>query len=172
MLKHAILGLLAQRERHGYEIKAAFEDLLGGTWPVNVGQVYTTLAHLERDGMVESEVVPQEALPDRKVYRLTEAGWGELMEWLAAPAATAVQLKDDFFVKVLIHSLVDAGDPLALIWRQRQACFSTLAQLNRLRSDAGLNPATALLVEGAVLRVEADIRWLDLCETRIGDLKR
>ena len=83
MFKYALLGLLAQEPRHGYDLKTAFETLLGGTWPLNIGQVYSTLSRLERDGFVESQVVPQDLLPDRKVYALTQTGLEELDRWLS-----------------------------------------------------------------------------------------
>jgi len=164
MLKHALLGLLAQESRHGYDLKNAFETMLGGTWPLNIGQVYTTLARLERDGLVESEIVPQDLLPDRKVYSLTEAGREELNRWLAGPSHGSIRLKDEFFIKFLIHQLADSGDPTPLLWKQRQVYMQTLTQLTTLRMDASLDPTTRLLMEGAILHVEADLEWLDRCE--------
>lgn len=170
MLKFALLGLLAKEPRHGYELKTLFEEILGGAWPLNEGQVYTTLARLERDGLVDCEVVQQHLLRDRKVYRLTALGWEALAEWLAEPVTGEVRIKDEFFVKVLIHSLVDSGDPLALIWSQREEYLRALAELNDLRSG-DQTAATMLLLEGAALHVEADLRWLDICESRIDDLR-
>ena len=169
MLKFALLGLLAQEPRHGYDLKNAFETTLGGTWPLNIGQVYTTLSRLERDELVESQVVPQELLPDRKVYALTEAGQEELDRWLVEPTKGSIRLKDEFFIKLLVHQLVASDGAVALIWKQRQVYMQKLAQLTALRSDPVLNPTTALLVEGAILHVEADLEWLNLCEERLGE---
>ncbi len=171
MLKYALLGLLAQAARHGYDLKNAFEAMLGGTWPLNIGQVYTTLARLERDGLVESQVVPQDLLPDRKVYSLTGAGREELARWLAEPTTGSIRLKDEFFLKLLAHQLAGSDGSLALIWKQRQVYMQTLAQLTALRTDPSLELATALLVEGAILHVEADLGWLDLCEERLTELQ-
>ena len=78
MLRYAVLALLARASLHGYELKAAFERLLGGTWTLNIGQVYTVLAKLEADGLVECRVEPQDKVPDRKVYSLTEKGEAQL----------------------------------------------------------------------------------------------
>jgi len=164
MLKHTLLGLLVQESRHGYDLKNAFETMLGGTWPLNIGQVYTTLARLERDGLVESEIVPQDLLPDRKVYSLTEAGREALDRWLAGPSHGSIRLKDEFFIKFLVHQLADSGDPTPLLWKQRQVYMQTLTQLTTLRMDASLDPTTRLLMEGAILHVEADLEWLDRCE--------
>jgi DNA-binding PadR family transcriptional regulator len=167
MLKHTLLGLLVQEPRHGYELKNAFETMLGGTWPLNIGQVYSTLNRLERDGLVESEVVTQELLPDRKVYSITESGREELAHWLAEPADDTIRVKDEFFVKLLVHQLVGSNGALALLWKQRQVNMRTLAQLTSLLSDPALDGATKLLIEGAILHVEADLKWLDLCEERL-----
>jgi DNA-binding PadR family transcriptional regulator len=167
MLKYALLGLLAQEPRHGYDLKNAFETMLGGTWPLNIGQVYTTLARLERDGLVASEVVPQDLLPDRKVYSMTPAGVDELHSWLGEPSQGTVRLKEEFFVKLLIHQLVASDGALPLIWKQRQIYMQKLAQLTALCTDPTISPATELLVEGAILHVEADLEWLDVCEERL-----
>jgi DNA-binding PadR family transcriptional regulator len=167
MLKHMLLALLSLEPRHGYDLKNAFETLLGGTWPLNIGQVYTTLSRLERDDLVESEVVPQELLPDRKVYAITEKGREALAQWLRQPASDSIRLKDEFFIKLLVHQLVGSKDALPLIRKQVQVYMQKTAQLISLRSDASLDPATILLIDGAILHLEADLRWLDLCEERL-----
>ncbi len=166
VVKYALLGLLSEEARHGYELKAAFEELLGGSWPLNIGQVYTTLARLERDGFVRSKVVPQELVPDRKVYEITPTGREELAIWLTEPARGPVRLRDELFVKVLIQDFVKGGDPWTLIRKQRQRHLQTLAELQALLAGE-LPPATQLIVEGAMLHVEADLEWLDLCEERL-----
>jgi len=164
VLKFVLLGLLAERPRHGYDLKSVFEHLLGGTWPLNIAQIYTALAGLEREGLVECEVVPQDQVPDRKVYSLTEKGAKQLDEWVESPVVGPVRLRDELVLKVLVHALVGGGDASALIWQQRQTAMRQMAELTRLRSSSGLHPATALLVEAAVLRLEADLKWLDICE--------
>lgn len=170
MLKYVLLGLLAKEPAHGYELRAALVDLFGGTWDLNVGQVYTTLSRLERDGLVESERVAQTVFPDRRVCTLTEAGSDALFEWLATPVP-AVRAKQDLFAKILLHSLLDAGDPGGFIRVQRQRCLQSLAELTAVRQAEGTDPVTALLIDGASYHVEADMRWLDECEARLGDIK-
>ena len=168
MLKFVLLGLLDAEPRYGYELKAVFEQFLGGTWPLNIGQVYTALSRMERDGLVECQVVPQDLLPDRKVYALTEKGRTELRAWLAEPDTGPVSLRDEFFLKIAIASLNDEH-PREVITRQRTEHLSALAELGRLQQDPNLNPATELLLEGAMLRLEADLKWLDACEERLKD---
>jgi DNA-binding PadR family transcriptional regulator len=171
MLRYLLLGLLAERPRYGYDLRKLFEQFLGGTWPLNVGQVYTTLARLEADGWIQCEVVEQELLPDRKVYSLTEEGEAQLDRWANEPVEGPIRLRDEFFLRVLVRSRIDDGDPRILIARQRRNHLVALAELMQLRNDPGLEPATALLLDGAALRAEADLKWLELCEERFKELR-
>jgi DNA-binding PadR family transcriptional regulator len=168
MLKFVLLGLLDAEPRYGYELKAVFEQFLGGTWPLNIGQVYTALSRLEREGLVECQVVPQDLLPDRKVYGLTAKGRAELNVWAGEPDSGPVSLRDPFFLKIAVRSL-NGESPRELINRQRQEHLSALAELGRLQHEPNLHPATGLLLEGAMLRLEADLKWLDVCEERLKD---
>src|SRR5437763_12827146 len=98
MFRFVLLGLLDAEPRYGYDLKAVFEEFLGGTWPLNIGQVYTTLARLEQEGLVSCEVVPQQLLPDRKVYSLTDAGEHQLSRWADQAVAGPIRLRDEFFL--------------------------------------------------------------------------
>ena len=171
-MRHAILALLAGEPRHGYELKQAFEQTFGAAWPpLNIGQIYTTLSRLERDGLVAGRLVEQDNRPDKRVYDLTEAGQRELSLWLAAPTA-GPRLKDDFFTKLVLLGLpgVNGVDPAQLIARQRREYLQALRGLNDLATSeqAAGNDTAVLLIEGAILHAQADLRWLDLCEQRIG----
>jgi len=166
MLKYVLLGLLDAEPRYGYELKAVFEQFLGGTWPLNIGQVYTSLSKLEREGLVECQVVPQDLLPDRKVYALTDKGRSELRGWSERPDDGPVSLRDAFFLKIAVRALT-GDNPRELINAQREHHLSALAELGRLQHDPNLHPATGLLLEGAMLRLEADLKWLDACEDRL-----
>src|SRR3712207_2068416 len=122
-MRYAFLALLGSQPRHGYELKLALEQLFGAVLPpMNAGQIYTTLARLERDGLVRGALVAQSNRPDKRVYELTPAGREALAAWIEEPAA-GPQLKDDFFMKLLLARLpgVDgAHDVAALIARQRR----------------------------------------------------
>ena len=165
-VKHSILAVLHDGERYGYQLRAEFEERTGATWPLNIGQVYTALSRLEKDGLVECQVVPQDLLPDRKVYGLTDRGRTELRDWLDHPDTGPVSLRDSFFLKIALASLNGQGTQ-QLIHRQREEHLSALAELGRLQGEPKLNPATELLLEGAMLRLEADLKWLDVCEERL-----
>jgi DNA-binding PadR family transcriptional regulator len=167
VLRYVMLGLLGAEPRYGYELKAVFEAFLGGTWPLNIGQVYTTLGRLEREGLVVAEVVPQDQVPDRKVYALTDAGRAELEGWISAVEEGPVRLRDEFFLRIAVRSLTDPAGAAGLIHAQRAAHLETLADLARVQEDPGMHPSTTLLLEGAMLRVEADLRWLEVAESRL-----
>lgn len=170
MIKHALLGLLNDGERHGWDLRASFELLLGNTWPLNDGQVYTTLSRLERDGYVTSHTVEQRDRPDRRMYRITAAGREELRRWLAEKPAGAPMLKDELFLKILVQAVTGTGDPDILLHHQRQHLVNALAGLTRRRTEPDTHGATALLLDGAILRVEADLKWLDEVEHRLHTL--
>jgi DNA-binding PadR family transcriptional regulator len=175
-MRHAVLALLAGESRHGYELKQAFEQTFGSAWPpLNIGQIYTTLARLERDGLVAGRLVEQDSRPDKRVYELTDAGRGELSHWLDAPAA-GPRLKDDFFTKLVLLGLpgVNGVDPAQLIARQRREYLQALRGLNELahREQESGNQTAMLLIEGAMLHAQADLRWLDLCEERLATVSR
>ncbi|MHB1910615.1 MAG: PadR family transcriptional regulator [Acidimicrobiales bacterium] len=167
MLKYVLLGLLAGRPRHGYELKSVFEDLLAGTWALNVAQIYTALARLDDDGLVACEKVPQEQVPDRKVYSLTPSGQAELARWAKEPVVGAVSVRDEFVLKIMVATMAEGADPKGLVWAQRDVSLKALADLIRLRDQSELALPTAMLVDAAVLRVRADLEWLDACEQRL-----
>ena len=162
MLKFAILGLLAQQPRHGYDLKRAFEAMLGHTWQVNIGQIYSTLARLERDGLITCEEVPQDLLPNRKVCRLTPAGERALQDWLARPEPPPLRVRVDFYLKLLIARRAGGKSVCDLIWQQRQTLLQSLADLTPLLADP--DEERRLLAEGLQAHLEADLRWLDRCE--------
>lgn len=164
-MKYAILALIASGVDHGYDLKNAFEERFGGVWPpVNVGQVYGTLQRLERDGMVESIGVEQSGRPAKRAYSLTARGEAALREWLDTPSAGA-RIRDDFVMKLVLAHSTGIGEPYRLIDRQRAEYLQTLRALGRL-GTTGSGLTTELLVAGASLHLEADLRWLDVCEER------
>ena len=167
MLKEVLLGLLDAEPRYGYELKAVFEQVTGGTWPLNVAQVYTALTKAEKDGLVHAEVVPQDLLPDRKVFALTDKGRAALHAWTAEPDTGPVRLRDEFFLKICVLTLTDHAAAAALVHRQRDAHLAALAALGDTTDRRTLHPATELLLEAAALRLEADLRWLDHAEARL-----
>src|SRR3954453_16006174 len=166
-MRFPLLALLATGPAHGYELKTQLEQRFGAVLPpLNAGQIYTTLGRLQRDGLVDDDAVAQNGRPNKRVYRLTDAGQHELDQWVA-DATPSPRLKDDFFVKLVLARAAGIADPLELIDRQRGAYLQALRELDDVAAQAGDGTA-ALLVEGAALHLEADLKWLDLCEQRLG----
>ena len=162
-LKFGILGLLSTQPLHGYDVKARFEEMLGGSWEVNIGQVYTTLQRLERDGLVESaeERGDRGKLP----YRLTEAGRAALETWLREPESEPQQLREDIYVKLLLGTRLANGVLPSLLARQRHVYLQRLKDLAELEKRARTRGRDdlVLLYKGAILHTEADLKWVDAC---------
>ncbi len=166
MLPYAILGLLAHEPHHGYDLKNALEKALGGDREINFGQVYTTLARLERDGLVSASAQAEDGR-GKKTYQITERGRAELSGWLDRPVEKRRPLQDEFFVRLLVRQLAGYGSPQESIARQRQVYLQHLRELTALAAAKQDDNFMALLVEGAMLHLQADLRWLDLCDERL-----
>ena len=168
-MRFPLLALLATGPAHGYELKQALEQRFGSVLPpLNAGQIYTTLSRLERDGLVDDDAVSQNGRPNKRVYRLTEDGHAELARWVA-DSTPATRLKDDFFIKLVLARSAGIADPLELIDRQRFAYLQALRTLDDVAAQSDGDVTASLLVEGAALHLEADLKWLDLCERRMSD---
>jgi len=174
-IRHAVLGLLAQRPRHGYELRAAFQALVGGeaNWDVKPAQIYTTLARLEQGGLVIEESVEQDAGPEKRIYALTLPGRAALQAWFANGIEPEHQ-HDEFFLKLMIGLVSGVADPYRLIQTQRAHLFQELHAITEQRSqaDPGRELASILLLEKATMHLEADLRWLDMIEGRLDEIRR
>jgi DNA-binding PadR family transcriptional regulator len=170
-VKFAILGLLDRRPMYGYELKEEFETEIGPHRSLNFGQIYSTLARLEEKGLVSHHLIDQQNAPDRKVYRLTSAGKKELGRWFVSPIDKIDSFKDEFYIKLML-SLTSEADPHQVLHIQKKAYFHKLHELNKLKSstDAGIQLPRVLLLDLAISHAEADIRWLEMCETRLARL--
>ena len=165
-MRFPLLALLANGPAHGYELKRAMEQQFGAVLPpLNAGQIYTTLSRLERDALVQDNAVEQNGRPNKRVYQLTEKGKSELAGWVA-DSTPQTRLKDDFFIKLVLARAAGIADPAELIDRQRAAYLQALRALDDVHTNG--DETAALLVEGAALHLEADLKWLDLCEQRLG----
>jgi DNA-binding PadR family transcriptional regulator len=170
-VRNAILGLLAQHPRHGYELRAAFSAVVGGdeNWDVKPAQIYTTLDRLEEAGLVERESDLGEGdEPSRRVYALTEDGNQALHTWFAESVPTEHQ-RDEFFVKLMVAIVSREADPGRLIQTQRAHLYQELHEATTQRDsyDPRTEMAQMLLVDKAIMHLEADLRWLDIIEMRL-----
>jgi DNA-binding PadR family transcriptional regulator len=167
-MKNALLTLLAREPAHGYELKQLYEQLFKTVLPpVNAGQIYTTLARLERDQLVQDHHVEQNDRPDKRVYMLTPQGREAVRAWFAEPV-NGPHLRDEFFLKLMLARATAVTDIDNLLHRQRQAYLQALRHLNDLLAPLP-DQDTRLLIQGAILHLKADLQWLDLCEESFGE---
>jgi DNA-binding PadR family transcriptional regulator len=166
-VREGLLALLQEGPRHGYQLKTEFEAATGGVWPLNVGQVYTTLDRLERDGMVR--ITAGAAQPGQKVYEITHDGVQELGAWWEAVPADEPPPRDELMLKVLMAIERGAEHGLRVVTRQRTELLSLLQRKRRERNAMGNQGglAATLVTEALLARAEADLRWLDRCEAAL-----
>jgi DNA-binding PadR family transcriptional regulator len=165
-MRDLFLALLAANGGHGYEIKQTLETELGSAMPaLNSGQVYSTLARLDREGLVSGQGVDGDGRRKR-VYELTEKGRAAVAEWLASPVP-GVRLKDEFFMKFAIATSAGLAAPDSLIAQQRSEYLQSLRDLDARLASGTDQGAGELLIEGAILHLKADLEWLDLIEERL-----
>jgi len=163
VVQEVLLALLATEPSHGYQLRARLQLALGPlAASLNAGQVYVTLTRLERAGLVTSERVGQTDRPDRKVYELTAGGQARVAEWLAdtswpkpAPA--------EFHLKLVAAAAGGLADPVRLVDAQRHTLLAELAAAQRAALAEPDDSLAGLLLEGVVLRLQADLRWLEAC---------
>ncbi|WP_084074411.1 PadR family transcriptional regulator [Demequina sp. NBRC 110052] len=162
-IKHSLLVLLGEGDRYGYELRQEFEGRTGGVWPLNVGQVYTTLERLERDGLVTRE----ESDGGRQVrYRLADVGRTEVEQWWSSPVPVQKVGRDDVALKIALAASTPGVDVLAVIHAQRRAVMTSLQDLNRAKRT-GSDEAWELVADALIFRAEAEVRWLDHTEARL-----
>jgi DNA-binding PadR family transcriptional regulator len=174
-VRNAILGFLAQKPRHGYELRAVFEAVVGGddNWDVKPAQIYTTLDRLEEAGLVErSSDLGEGDEPSRRVYSITPEGDDVLREWFENGVPTAHQ-RDEVFVKLMVGLASGEADPARLIQTQRAHLYQELhdATTKRDTYDPQSELAQMLLVDKTIMHLEADLRWLDMIEVRLEAIK-
>ena len=165
MQQEVLLAMLAKEPSHGYELRARLRHALGPLGSaMNDGQVYVTLTRLEKVGLVSA--VPEDEAADRadrKVYELTASGRERVDEWLAEVAWPKPDLAD-FHLKLVAAAAAGLADPIGIVDVQRRELLRRLRDAQRAAMDEPDGSDAALLLEGIVLRLQADLRWLEACE--------
>jgi DNA-binding PadR family transcriptional regulator len=164
-VRQPLLALLAKEPAHGYELKLALEQTFGQAYPSpNIGQIYVTLKRLEQDGLVRSEDVEQTTRPNKRVYELTATGREALRTWVQEPS-DGPRVRDEFFIKLILAPMAGLADRMELMNAQRRHYLRIMRNLIELLSETGPADITArLLIEGAVLHLQADLDWLERCQ--------
>ncbi|MDA8356283.1 MAG: PadR family transcriptional regulator [Actinomycetota bacterium] len=163
---HALLGLLSEGPKYGHQLRQEFEARTGDVWPLNVGQVYTTLQRLERDKLVESDDTVEEG--PRKVYRITANGAEELHRWLRTPPDLTLPPRNELVIKVLIALEIPGADVHEVIQAHRRYLVELMQQWTRLKEDeAEFDLPFALVVDSELFRLDSVIQWLDAADGRL-----
>lgn len=176
-IKHSLLALLQESPRYGYQLRGEFEERTGSTWPLNIGQVYTTLDRLERDALVEKDGDDGDG---HVIYSITDAGRAEVMGWFAQPVAAANPPRNELAIKLALALTLADVDVTAVVQAQRSASMKLLQDYTRQRRVAARNAGTQLngepgtgdandaawllVLDSLIFTTEAEVRWLDHCE--------
>ena len=167
-VRHALLALLSDGPKYGLQLRHELEARTGEVWPLNVGQVYTTHQHLERDGLVVSE---GEADGPQKGYRITGEGTHELAAWIQTPPEQAQPPRDELLIKVLVATQVPGIDVHDVIQVHRRHLVEAMQRYTALKADATEGDvALALVVDAELYRLEAAVRWLDAADAKVDQL--
>jgi DNA-binding PadR family transcriptional regulator len=163
---HALLALLSEGPKFGLRLQNEFESRTGNVWPLNVGQVYTTLQRLERDGLVETDDGASER--SRKRYRITSTGERELAEWLRTPTELVPPPRDELVIKVLVALQVPGTDVREILQVHRRHVIETMQRYTQVKAAASEDDtALALVADAELFRLEAIVRWLDAADVRL-----
>jgi len=164
---YALLALLSEGPKYGLRLQNEFEARTGEVWPLNVGQVYTTLQRLERDGLVESDTEER----SQKQYRITAAGAAELAEWLRTPPELVPPPRDELVIKILVALEVPGIDLHEIVQAHRRHVVEVMQRYTRIKATAGEDDvALALVADAELFRLEGIVRWLDSADVRLSRL--
>lgn len=169
-VRHALLALLSEGPKYGLQLRQEFEERTGEVWPLNVGQVYTTVQRLERDALVTSDVAEGEVEEPgpQKRFRITPEGSAELVSWLTTPPAADVPPRDELVIKVLVAVRLPGIDVPTILQSHRRHLIETMSRYTRLKEDAAEDDLGLLLIGDAeIFRLEGVVRWLDTVEVRL-----
>jgi DNA-binding PadR family transcriptional regulator len=165
-VRHALLALLSEGPKYGLQLRQEFEARTGEVWPLNVGQVYTTLQRLERDGLVESDGTGEDGPQNR--FRITEEGDEELARWLRTPPDLSSPPRDELVIKILIALGLPEVDVHELVQTHRRYLVELMQEWTRLKEYAADRDLSfTLVVDAELYRLDSVVRWLDAAEGRI-----
>jgi DNA-binding PadR family transcriptional regulator len=165
-VRHALLALLSEGPKYGLQLRYEFENRTGEVWPLNVGQVYTTLQRLERDGLIESDDETEAGA--QKSFRLTAEGSAELDSWLRTPLDLSSPPRDELVIKVLVAIRVPGIDVADVIQTHRRRVVELMQEWTRAKRHSGPDELSlALVVDAELFRLDSVIRWLDAADARL-----
>jgi DNA-binding PadR family transcriptional regulator len=164
-IRYSLLAILDAGPRHGYALKSEFEAATGNVWPLNVGQVYSTLSRLERDGLV----LVAEDDDGQKTYRISDAGREDLRRWYGTPVVREVVPRQELAIKLVFAMRAGPDQVREVVQRQLVATLASLQEFTRLKATAERDGDLAwlMMLDALIFQAEAEARWLELCEARL-----
>ncbi len=171
-IQRAILALLSDQPRHGYELHGLFEATIGEHWGLNTGQIYSSMDRLARDGLVTEASVERGGGPDKRLWAITDDGRSELLAWFHVAVPRDYRLRDELFVKLMLAIATGVAEPNQVVQVQRRELFREMHALTAARNscDHSGELQKTLLLDGAIMHTEAELRWLDMVEGRLHQL--
>ena len=168
----SVLAILDEGPSYGLQLKNEFEARTGGVWPLNIGQVYTTLDRLERDGLVRPSVARGEP-SKQKTYEITEEGRSRLRGWFAVDTRAGAPSRDGLVLKLVMATTHPGVDASSVIQTERKGAVQLLQEYTRLKtSDPSSDLGWTFLLDSLIFQTEARVRWLDACEERLARTTR
>jgi DNA-binding PadR family transcriptional regulator len=174
---HVLLALLTGGDRHGYELKHAYDARFPQARPLAFGQVYSTLERLRRDGLVEPARTEQAEGPERMCFAVTPAGRESLASWLSTVEPPAPHVANALFAKVVVALLTRAADRDAAasaasqyLRAQREAHLERMRAFTRIKTDPDALLGATLSADYAIAHLDADLRWIDTTLARVAAL--
>jgi DNA-binding PadR family transcriptional regulator len=166
-VRYSLLAILDSGPRHGYGLKSEFDAATGNVWPLNVGQVYSTLSRLERDGLVLSD----EDGDGQKIYRISDDGRRELQRWYETPVEREVVPRQELAIKLVFAMRSSPERVREVVQQQRKATMASLQEFTRLKAaaDEDGDLAWLMMLDALIFQADAEGRWLELCEARMAD---
>jgi DNA-binding PadR family transcriptional regulator len=162
--QEVVLAMLAKEPSQGYQLRARLNDALGPLGDaLNAGQIYVVLGRLEKAGLIALEGDAEAGDRERKVYGLTPPGQERVSEWLAEVSWPKPDLAE-FHLKLIAAGAAGLADPIGIVDAQRRELLRRLRDAQRAEMEEPEGSDAALLLEGIVLRLQADLRWLEACE--------
>jgi DNA-binding PadR family transcriptional regulator len=173
-IRNGLLALLLEGRAYGNQLRTDFEERTGGSWPLNIGQVYQTLDRLVRDGLVVVEDVRSADVPvqARSLYRITDAGQAEVLQWFAEPVSRGSAPRDELTIKLAVAMCCPRADVGRIIDAQRAATMSTLQELTTIKRRRAGDPSRRpepwlLILDRMIFDTEAELHWLEHCESTL-----
>lgn len=168
-VRQSLLAILDQGPCYGYQLRTEFDRRTGSTWPVNVGQIYSTLDRLERDGLVRKT---EPAVDGQNYYEITAEGSAEVATWLSSPVVRSAATRDELAIKLAIAVTLPGVDIASVIQVQRNSTLRTLQELTKSKNatddpESAEELAWLLVIDSLIFAAESEVRWLDHSETRL-----